>query len=159
MPGWCGYYWVMGGAGGAQSGAGGGALGPVTVAVRPLMRGSPVSHVEFDKWLCQLSLFFLFPCQFLNGAVPHVEWNGLCYVHNIVLMSMGLRSHVDFRNGHVALSNFRVNGHSSHSATSPSSTLFWTLCCSLHWFLAARQDLRNQLSTCYRKSGPTDQSA
>ena len=56
MPGWCGYYWVMGGAGGAQSGArggaGGGALGPVTVAVRPLTGGSPVSYVKFKKWLC-----------------------------------------------------------------------------------------------------------
>ena len=51
--------------------------------------GSPMSHVEFKKWLCQLSLFFNFnvdlkmvPCRMSNLR------NGLCHVDNIF-------SHVD----------------------------------------------------------------
>ena len=60
--------------------------------------GSPMSHVEFKKWLCPLSLFLRCPCRFQNGLMSHVEFKeGLCHVDSIFLMSIGPMSHVEFK--------------------------------------------------------------
>ena len=72
-----------------------------------------MSRVEFKKWLCQLSLFFHVDFKMVVCHMSNVR-NGPCHVDKF--FSHGDRLHGACRfkkNDHVALSNLRVNGHTS----------------------------------------------
>ena len=43
--------------------------------LRPLLGGSPKSHVDLKKFPCPWSLFLQFLYRFLNGQMSHVDFN------------------------------------------------------------------------------------
>ena len=49
--------------------------------------------------------------------------NAPCRVTSFFLMSLGSILHVDFKNGHVALSNLGVEGHTTTAFCEPSGEL------------------------------------
>ena len=59
--------------------------------------GSPMSHVEFKKWLCQLFFYFHVNFQMLSCRMSYLR-KGPCHVENIFfLVSIGPMSHVDLK--------------------------------------------------------------
>ena len=71
-------------------------MGLMVVSGWALDGGSPMSHVEFKKWLCQLSLIFNFHVDL--EMVSCRMWNlrnGLCHVDNLFLMLISSMSHVN----------------------------------------------------------------
>ena len=66
-----------------------------------------MSHVEFEKWQCPLSLFLQYPCRLEDSVMSHVEYKELpmsCHLYFFPML-IGFMSHVDLRNDHVALLN------------------------------------------------------
>ena len=78
--------------------------------VGPLMGGSSMSHVDFKKCQCRMSLSLIFhniTCRFQEKVMSHVTIIGIPLSH--VTRS-------NLRNGHVALSNLGVRDHSGGSS-------------------------------------------
>ena len=68
----------------------------------------PMLQVVFEKMSCLSSIYFMFPCRFLNSLMSHLcrmEWP-MPYAIIIFLVSIGFMSYFNFKNVH--LSDFRV---------------------------------------------------
>ena len=84
-----------------------------------------MSPVDFKKWQCPLSLFFKFPCRFLNSPLFPVDFKkGQCPLSLFFYLFLSTLKRVqcrlsNLRKGCVALSNLRVKGHNSPCSFDP----------------------------------------
>ena len=83
---------------------------PYTRPTAPLGPLTPVSHVEFKKWSCRMSLNYLFKSHVASKMLSCRMSNLICRVTIPLAVSIGLMSHVDLKKWPCRRVKFRGQG-------------------------------------------------